>query len=960
MADAPLGMVLRRLRGLIDTHTAGAASDGQLLERFTARREEAAFAALLHRHGPMVLGLCRRVARHAQAAEDAFQATFLLLARKAGSIRKGESVGGWLYRVAFRLAVKARAQAARRREREHRVADMRKPELGFQAAWQDLQEVLDEELERLPEKYRAPLVLCYLQGKTQEEAMRQLGCPLGTVRSRLARARKLLRARLARRGLTLGAAALGTALAANSATAALPGTLLNSTLKAGLHFAAGGAVGPGVSARTAALVKGGLQAMATEKVRFGIVVFLALGLVAAGAGLVAHRALATGPGKEPGPMQEAPRSGSFQRGGGQPPRISKTPAKGDAARQMTLTGRVLGPDGKPVAGAEVGAVAYTKRQPRKGEGWQDVEEVLGVGKTDRRGRFRLSVRRTSSAEDYSLHVIAAGRGYGLGWHNLHPDVERPEADIRLRPEQTLRGRLLDVQGNPAAGIKVHLAYVGDDKKHDTVGFYKAHKGLPAWPAPVTTDPQGRFAFPGLGRNLIAGLRVTDDRFARQELHSLATGEGKLAKEVTRLLAPPQAVEGRVTFADTGKPVANARLEVRGYNRKFNAPTFENGQVTAWTDPRGRYRVNGYPGNTVHISVFPPAGSAYLPAAREITWPKETVKQRVNVALPRGVLVRGRVTELPSGKPVARVHVEYWPQRGNLPFVRPEAVSGADGSFQVTVPPRPGKLFFQSSVPDFIQEVAYRYIASGEITRRPPDKAKMRANSPQPDQALYLHALHDLDLKEGTKSVAVKVALRRGVTVRGSLLGPGGKPVAQAEMLCRLSANSFGFITLGPVELCDGRFTLRGCDPDKTYPVLFLDARNRWGAAVRIPAKQASKKPPTVRLAPCGSAALRLLDFQGQPFKNHQPNLLRLEVLLPPAAPADPKASRTALPPTETVWLGVLDSLHYNKNLKADGKGRITLPALIPGATYRVQGRDGVREFKAESGKAVQLGDVSFD
>jgi RNA polymerase sigma factor (sigma-70 family) len=205
-------------------------SDGQLLEGFAQRREEAAFETLVERHGPMVLGVCRRVLHQTHDAEDAFQATFLALARKADSI-KTESVGGWLYRVAYRLAIRLKARAARLTAEELPTVPLPGSEPLVQAAWRELCAVLDEELGRLPAKFRAPLVLCYLRGNTHEEAAEELGWPLGTVRSRLARARELLRVHLKRRGLVLSVSALATLLAADLACAAVSPALLASTCR---------------------------------------------------------------------------------------------------------------------------------------------------------------------------------------------------------------------------------------------------------------------------------------------------------------------------------------------------------------------------------------------------------------------------------------------------------------------------------------------------------------------------------------------------------------------------------------------------------------------------------------------------------------------------------------------------------------------------------------------------------
>src|SRR6266545_958150 len=202
MSSVQLGAVVRQLHRLAGAPTQEV-SDGQLLERFSSSGEEAAFEALVRRHGPMVLGVCRRVLRDGHATEDAFQATFLVLLRRAGGLDRRCSLAGWLYTVAYHVALRARADAARRRRKEAAVLPPIPTEPQPDLAWRELQPVLDEELDRLPEHWRAPVVLCYLEGRTNEEAGRLLGWPVGTVKSRLARARDLLRTRLARRGITL-------------------------------------------------------------------------------------------------------------------------------------------------------------------------------------------------------------------------------------------------------------------------------------------------------------------------------------------------------------------------------------------------------------------------------------------------------------------------------------------------------------------------------------------------------------------------------------------------------------------------------------------------------------------------------------------------------------------------------------------------------------------------------------
>jgi RNA polymerase sigma factor (sigma-70 family) len=232
--------------------TATDSTDRELLERFTRRQDEAAFAALVARHGPMVLAVCRRVLGHTPEAEDAFQATFLILVKKAGTITQPELLSNWLFGVAARTARKARVAAARRAHHERQAVPVASSAPQSEVDWHDLRAWLDEELERLPHKYRAPLVLCYLDGLTNEEAARRLGWPTGSISYRLARGRDLLRERLSRRGgLT---PALFAALLEDLAPAPLPPTLADQTVQMALALARNGTLAQTVSATVRRLV----------------------------------------------------------------------------------------------------------------------------------------------------------------------------------------------------------------------------------------------------------------------------------------------------------------------------------------------------------------------------------------------------------------------------------------------------------------------------------------------------------------------------------------------------------------------------------------------------------------------------------------------------------------------------------------------------------------------------------
>jgi RNA polymerase sigma factor (sigma-70 family) len=282
MADAPLRILLQHLNRHRPASGAGAADDAELLGRFVRDRDEAAFELLVWRHGTMVYNVCRRVLRDAHAAEDAFQATFLVLVRKAATVGRGESLAGWLYRVAYRVALRARSRAV------PVPADAPEPavEAPDDVLWRDLRPVIDEEVGRLPEKYRLPVVLCYLSGLTTDEAARRLGVPRGTVLSRLAWARQRLRARLSLRGVTLSAALLSAALASGTKAPA-SAVLVGATIRAALSVAAGQ---PAAAAAGAViLMEGVLRDMVVSRIKSGLLVVLTLAVVGVGVALWATR-----------------------------------------------------------------------------------------------------------------------------------------------------------------------------------------------------------------------------------------------------------------------------------------------------------------------------------------------------------------------------------------------------------------------------------------------------------------------------------------------------------------------------------------------------------------------------------------------------------------------------------------------------------------------------------------------
>jgi RNA polymerase sigma factor (sigma-70 family) len=277
-------VILRHIRDLMGPDRDGNLTDGELLQRFVAERDEAVFEILVQRHAGLVYSVCRRVLQNEADIEDVFQATLLVFARKAASIRKYGSLASWLYGVAFRLALKVKAGAARRRAHEREAMVMNQGKPAAECTWDDLRPVLDEELGQLPEKFRAPLILCYLEGKSHVEAAELLGWPIGSMSKRLARGRDLLRRRLVRRGLTFSGVTLGTLLLDN-ARAAVPAGLLQCGTRAAFLAATGQAISGIVSTHVANLAEGMVHTMFMSKLKIGLGVTLGVMAMALAAGM---------------------------------------------------------------------------------------------------------------------------------------------------------------------------------------------------------------------------------------------------------------------------------------------------------------------------------------------------------------------------------------------------------------------------------------------------------------------------------------------------------------------------------------------------------------------------------------------------------------------------------------------------------------------------------------------------
>jgi RNA polymerase sigma factor (sigma-70 family) len=949
MPHAQLNRVVRQIHRLAGRDPGDDRTDGQLLQQFTTGLEEPAFEALVRRHGPMVLGLCRRVLRDAHRAEDAFQATFIVLFRRARFLHGRTSLANWLYTVAYHVALRARADAARRQRQERQVLDMHRTQPVANDLWHDLQPVLDEELNRLPDKYREPLVLCYLQGKTNEEAARLLHCPVGTVKGRMARARDLLRTRLARRGITLSTGFL-TGLLIDEATAAVPPALVQAAVQTALLLATGKAAGLATPAVT--LAAGLLKAMFATRMKIATAVLAAVAVVGLGVGAFSRQALAHAAGQaatstEPSTTAKPATSAPSHKTSNV---AARQAAAQPAGESVSLAVRVLGVDGRPVAGAGVAALAQTVRAYQGKElnftclhpGYHDWGQLLTHDKTDADGRCRLTFARADMAHSYGdpawLTVVATAPGRAVGWSFVHAKGDHVETEVKLPAEEPLRGRLLDLQGQPAAGVKVYVVKAARQtgKEYTGLKLFEHEPGADWWPPAVTTGNDGWFTLRGVNSQADVTAWPRDDRFALDDVNF--TAGQKIEPLVT--LAPSRRIEGRVIHEDTKRPVPGVFVHVVAYPNK----AVHNFWFTVRTDKDGRFRVNHYRTERYDFRTSDLPGQPYF-AINFINfdWPKNERKHFIEIALPRGVVQTGKVIDAATGKPLAGAYVLYLPKLYNNPRVKDpmhtwthqigRAVTRSDGTFQIAVLPGPGHLDVHG--PSGGTYVNHR-LTQHEVF-----------GHERMGGYWTTHKFIKLDVPDHGPVPDVVARVQPAAEVHGSIVDQSGKPVHGARMaLISLAADANRQGLVPTVEVKDGKFGVSGCDPNDEYAVLLLNPKTHQCGLAKLQGKPARGVRLTVKLLPAGSALARFVDEKGKPAARY-PVILRLKGVGPLHGKDRPMADQ--------------DSPFVDAFTDAQGRS-ILSDNLVPGLRYVLLQADlkEVKEFEVRPGEKLDLGTIVVD
>jgi RNA polymerase sigma factor (sigma-70 family) len=900
MAIETLGAALRQISHLFGDGTVTGLPDAQLLDRFLAEGDAACFEALLARHGPMVLSVCRGVLRDFNDAEDAFQATFLILVKKARTIRGRQALGGWLYQVAHRVAIQANLAAARRRSHEREAGQMIAASATSGPHVPDgLLPALHQEIARLPEKYRLPVVLCDLEGLPQAEVAGQLNWSERTLRRRLAEARDRLKVRLARRDLAPDGAALG-AVFLREARAAVPPAWNAAAVRAALRTIHPAVTAGTVSAAAQSLTHEVLETMFVQKLTIALAALIGAGLMAwaTSAALVSR-------GDEPPAVPAA----VVQRAA---PRPEAESGALDTVGTFPVRGRVLDPDGRPVAGAEIYVchdidlqLDQTRTPSRR--------RSLRAAVSDAEGNFRFELDKAASDDPFgqdpawhNAQIAAVANGFGPAWVTVESLLTGREAMMRLvRDDVPIRGRVLNSEGRPAAGVTVRvtrIAWAGDGAdldamltsgQVDTDVFGNHWYHYPTWlgrEGTWTTDADGRFVIAGIGRDRVVALEFDGPALEHVSFCAMARpartpikprpqpdrrttlrfpAPRLAAATFDHVLGPTKPIAGIVRLKDTKKPLSGLRVTGTAL------PT--GPRVSTLTDARGRFRLDGLPkAGSYEVSADPRSGiDPFLGAEITVTDTAGLAPIETALELPRGVIVTGRLIDPATGRtvPTNQLHHHRLPANRNEGRSATGRSGVTDPTFRITVPPGEGIL------------MTYARGLETPYTRahlREADRAKFPGGVQEFERnySIY-HAYRMVDIPAGVESFTIDLELTRGLARKGKVIDPDGRPVAGAR--CYGIRPTWGYIK----TLTDDTFEVLGLEPGRPRLVVFAhQGRRLVGSVVLTDKDLESDEPLVVRLLPAGSIKGRLVDEDGLPLAGARIGVMTYDLdgdNLPPGA-----------------------------------------------------------------------------
>jgi RNA polymerase sigma factor (sigma-70 family) len=838
----------------------------------------------------MVLHVCRRVLGHEQDAEDAFQATFLVLARSAASLRKKSSLASFLHGTAYRLALSAKRTAARRRKHENRIPSRASVDPMEELSWREVRAFLDEEIARLPEKYRSVFVVCILENLSRAEAAQRLGLTERTVLSRLFKARKRLGQRLARRGVDLTAVLGAIALATEPASALSP-MLTAATIRAALAIASGNGLLGVVPTSVAELAEVASRAVVTYKAKMATALLLTATLVAA-AGTWTCRMMATPVLAE---SQQEPQVSARSAA-----TTAATPRQ-ERSKDVTVSGRVVDPDGKPVSGAKLLFLYHSIRiSPKK---------VWATSTAEGRFAFTVPVKEVENNgyrtekpwED--THVLAAAEGYGFAMTRVG---KSGATDLTLRlvkDDAPIRGRILDLQGKPVAGVQVRIhgslyapeqgdltAWLANlkDEKRDPNLVWHAHlthlvsSAFDVYFPPVTTGADGRFYIKGIGRDRVAELRIDGPTIATEVIRVMTRPsetihvpedkanpkKGTIAYYGAKLdlaAALTRPIVGVVRDKDSGQPLPGVTIESETIADRFGL-----GLIRTTTDENGRYRLVGLPksdGNKIVARTYDnfmphrievANERPYLASVKKVGNPLGLEPVTVDFALKRGVWVKGRVTEEATGKPLFAARIEYFyfweenPDAKELLDLYPFNMGHTEEDGCYRIPALPGRgLITVRAADHYIMGVGVERIKGGRVEGSP----DFLSTVPYHVIPTNYHALTEILPKSSDESITCDVQLISGRSLKGKVLDPDGKPLNGVRVA--------GLKDMGYWSNSDAEFTVESLQPNKPRLLQFEHDGRKLSGSLSLSGNE--KGPLSIRLQPWGTLTGRLITTQGEPL-----------------------------------------------------------------------------------------------
>ncbi len=860
-------------------------SDCELLNRYVEMDDQAAFATVIGRHSAMVLGVCRRLLPSSADAEDACQAVFLLLARKAKSTRWQPSVANWLYATARKVAQNARLASARRRRREGVAAVPESVAPVDRMSGRELTATLDEELDKLPPRYREPLVLCYLEGLTRDEAATRLGVPVATLKKQLERGRKKLADALTARGCILGISLLAT-FATSPSLASSP-RLLESILAA-----VDGAPSTSVAALAKGVVVNGLL-IRTKMVLVAVLGVAALGL---GVGTVPSSAEPQKPAME---KPAAKAEGKLEK-----PKLD--------AKERTISGQVLGADGKPVV-AELSFVwIHDKPQP--------------LGKTKDDGTFTITVPLKRNDSGGFLLAKATGHGMDFVSHGLdylpRSITASAEVTLKLPKERPIRGRLLDQQGKPVVGATVVAsgftaydsatsadAYLkkwvgeqyqrgsppdGDRSLFFSDGYSTKANPMGHSPYSAITDKEGRYVIDGIGDGQLVTLRIRGNGVADKEVITLnrdgfdAAPTNKAAKnnetkgysfggkwvlygaDPVVILESEKIIRGTVTD-HVGQPRAGVIVVFSRPNKRDLNPDYNQ----AVTNKDGKYEIRGarkHKGYMVECSPDPVAGLLQCQAFADDTVGYEPVTLDLKCA--KGVVIAGTVKNKATGKPIAaQLYVElmaenmfvdkYPPFRHTSSIANEQNQTDKDGKFRVVTIPGPVILMAGPLKGDGGQ-----YKPAVADPKHPDRFTSNYGGSASLGLTFYAYDggvgmvqgnwCRVVEAKATETELTVDVEFESAPKMTVKVIDADGKPVTDT-LATGVTHCDFAYPTEHPHT--DG-LTVFNVEPKHERLLAVANAKRKLVGTATV---KADDKNPTVKLGTGGSVTGRALDKEGKPL-----------------------------------------------------------------------------------------------